>query len=355
MYHARLRRLATEGQLPKGSCSFRAPTFRQLPLTKAFCFALPVNPPPFFVSFSDLDSYLAALSDKKHDFEFEIKSLFAKKLPPVVSTACLATLFGFSPEFITAIRRNSAHYYRTFTIKKGKKERVIRAPKVALKVLQKWFGYHLDRAVTQLPCVHGFVRETSSAKAASIHCNASWVYSIDLRNFFSSISKVQVCLSLSELGYSERGSQLISDLCCFDGFLAQGSPASPILSNLIFRTTDEELLGIAGSHGIRYTRYADDLVFSGTGPISEGLESKIKAAVTGMGWEIALEKEYLSKLPYRMKVHGLLVNGAKPRLTKGYRNRIRAYLHLLANGKIAEKNMAKVMGHLAYSKMVDSL
>jgi hypothetical protein len=135
--------------------------------------------------------------------------------------------------------------------------------------------------------------------------------------------------------------------------LPQGSPASPVLSNLAFRNTDHKLIELSLNLNIRYTRYADDLVFSATGEKPEGLEDKIKSILEADGWVIAPEKEEFSISPYRLKVHGLIVNGASPRLTKGYRNRIRAYKHLLKTNKII-KNKDKINGHLAYSDQVDN-
>lgn len=75
--------------------------------------------------------------------------------------------------------------------------------------------------------------------------------------------------------------------------------------------------------------------------------------MTGRGWVIADEKEHLAELPNRLKVHGLLVHGPKPRMTKGYRNRIRAYRHLIENGKIKSEDIDKVKGHLAYAAQVE--
>ena len=136
------------------------------------------------------------------------------------------------------------------------------------------------------------------------------------------------------------------------GHLPQGSPASPVLSNLAFQNTDKKFIELANALGIRYTRYADDLVFSGTNAQPDGISEKIKEILNIDNWEIAPEKEENSKAPYRLKVHGLVVNGVTPRLTKGYRNRIRAYKHLLNTNNI-KNNKEKIQGHLAYADQVE--
>jgi hypothetical protein len=265
----------------------------------------------------------------------------------------LATLFGYSAKFAGALYMRSEKYYRTFTIPKGKKRRTINAPKVALKVIQKWFGFHLAEAVKFDGAVYAFVQGRSAVDAAALHCGADWVYSVDIENFFPSTPLQTVAQALTEVGYPEHGAEVIAKLCCYNGGLAQGSPASPVLSNLVFRDVDAELMAVAKAHELRFTRYADDVVFSGKGEFPEEIKPGVKNAIESRGWKIATAKEHLAKRPNRLKVHGLLVHGENPRLTKGYRNRIRAFKHLLAKDAIDPEDFARVMGHLSYASSVE--
>jgi RNA-directed DNA polymerase len=274
--------------------------------------------------------------------------------PPALSVGVVATLFGLSIPFVRAMSKNPGRYYRVFTIRKGKKARKISAPKVALKLLQSWIGWHLSRAVELNECVLGFVPEKNGViEAAKRHCSARWVYSLDLRDFFPSIHSERVEAALCALGYPAQSAAFIRSLCTLNGALPQGSPASPVLSNLVFTDTDIALFRLANEYGVRYTRYADDLVFSGEGEVPFQLQEGVRSVLKAHGWVIAEEKEHLVELPKRLKVHGLLVHGNAPRMTKGYRNRIRAYRHLLAIGKIKSEDLAKVKGHLSYASQVD--
>lgn len=283
-----------------------------------------------------------------------MQPLVDRGLPPALSVGVVATLFGVSIPFVRAMSLNPHRYYRVFTIRKGKKERRISAPKIALKLLQSWMGTHLSRAVQLDDCVLGFVPERHGViEAAKRHCNARWVYSLDLRDFFPSVKDRQVEAALRALGYSGNSAAFIVSLCTLNGSLPQGSPASPVLSNLVFSDTDNALVKIASEEGVRYTRYADDLVFSGGGDVPPRLQERVRSALAVRGWEIAAEKEQLVELPKRLKVHGLLVHGAAPRLTKGYRNRIRAYRHLISKDKIAAVDLDEVRGHLAYAAQVE--
>ena len=135
--------------------------------------------------------------------------------------------------------------------------------------------------------------------------------------------------------------------------LVQGSPCSPIISNIVLRKLDAQLQQYAQRIGATYTRYADDIVFSGDGDPPEGIAEEIRRLVVGDGWTISEHKTRLDRLPNRLKVHGLLVHGDELRLTKGYRNRIRAYRHLIENKAIDEADMLKILGHINYAKQVE--
>lgn len=263
-------------------------------------------------------------------------------------------MFGVSSEFIGAISRAPTRYYRIFKIKKGKKTRTIQAPKVALKLLQAWFAHHVADAIQLPDCVYGFVPGRSGVKeAALVHCAANWVYSLDVRDFFPSIAEHQVSDALVRIGYTIQTANFLSRLITLGGVLPQGSPASPVMSNIVFSPTDNLLVALAAELGVRYTRYADDLVFSGVDAPPAMLQERAREIVTGAGWVIADSKEHFAQLPARLKVHGLLVHGDRPRLTKGYRNRIRAFKHLLAAEKISAADQRRIRGHLAYAEFID--
>ena len=253
--------------------------------------------PPLLVSYSSVEGYLSALTPELRDeHDEEIRALVANRLPPVVSSKCLSVLFGYSTQFVKALSLKNYKYYREFTIRKVKKRRKIQAPRVALKVIQKWFGYHLAEALPVDDYVYGFVAGRSAIDAAAKHCGSSWVYSVDIQNFFPSTKDDVVIEELVELGYSEKGAALITHLCCYNNSLGQGAPSSPVLSNLVMRPIDLELGTLADELGITFSRYADDIVFSGDNPSPCILFHR--TLVRGFGWtsgsEMALDEEDLS-------------------------------------------------------------
>lgn len=315
---------------------------------------LAMKAPPLLVSYSSLEDYLAALGPMLRDqHEVEIRQLVDQGLPPIVSSRCLAVLFGFTTNFVNAMRIENWKYYRRFSIKSGKKTRHIHAPKVALKVIQKWFGSHLAATLQFDDYVYGFVKGRSAIGAAAFHRNARWVYSIDIQDFFSSTPAALMKNSLQEIGYSQKACDIIVPLCCFRENLAQGAPSSPVLSNLVMREIDSQLFKISQAHDVRFTRYADDMVFSGKDEFPTALKDETKSVFDNTVWILSKEKEYFAELPNRLKVHGLLVHGSRPRLTKGYRNRIRAFKHVLESGKAKNRDIKRLSGHIKYAKSVD--
>ena len=229
--------------------------------------------PPLLVSFISPENFLSALPEELLDeHRPKIIDLISQGLPPVVSSRCLAVLFGYSTKFVNAMAANSHNYYREFSIRTGRKRRQIQSPKVALKVIQKWFGHHLAQALPVEDYVFGFVKGRSTLDAASKHCGSDWVYSVDIENFFPSTHKSRVVSQLTQLGYSPKAANLLGNLCCYKDALAQGAPSSPVLSNLVMHPTDVKIKAIADKLGLTFTRYADDIVFSGTGEFPHNLK-----------------------------------------------------------------------------------
>ncbi|MCV9997586.1 reverse transcriptase family protein [Pararhizobium sp. YC-54] len=282
----------------------------------------------------------------------EIYRLAEIGLPPIVSRDALAVMLGVNPGLIWSLEQKPEKYYRYFPIKKGKGERHIYAPRVALKVIQKWISFHLSKVYLPPKHVFGFVPGKSHLQAAAVHCGASWVFSVDIRDFFPSTSVLQVEKALRVIGYSTGSASLLAKFFCLSGGLAQGAPTSPVLSNIAFYDVDSVLLDISKAYECRLSRYADDIVFSGACEFPAGLPMAISQIFEGLDWKLAPEKTETAISPNRLKVHGLLVHGDRIRLTKGYRNRIRAYEHLLASGLVRDDDRRRIKGHLKYAQQV---
>ncbi|MCC5795305.1 MAG: RNA-directed DNA polymerase, partial [Chromatiales bacterium] len=203
--------------------------------------------------------------------------------------------------------------------------------------------------------VFGFVPGRSHIQAAQVHLRARWTLSVDLEDFFPSTPQGLVQQKLEELSYPPSAASMLSNLLCFNGGLAQGAPTSPLLSNMAMTKLDEGLIELAEARSLRLSRYADDIVLSGDGVHESDLLGEIKKIVKNTPWKLSRRKTELAVAPRRRKVHGLLVHGERVRLTKGYRNKIRAYQHLLDRGAVAEDDRDSLMGHVRYAHFIEPL
>lgn len=316
-------------------------------------------PPPLLVAFPSEERLVLAASHDLPSGEIQaLKALIALRLPPVTSVDSLALLFGLSSSLVGAMVRNPSRYYRAFEIKSGNRTRRIHTPMVALKVIQRWFGYHLSHAVSLSDHVHGFVPKRSTVTAARHHCPAQWILSLDIRNFFGSVTADRVFACLIGLGYERLAAHLITDLCTMplDGGvrgLPQGAPSSPVLANIAFRETDKKLELLTKERSLRISRYADDISVSGHEAPEPQLLAEIGRLIESDGWVIAQNKTRLSAAPRsHPQVLGLLVDGPVPRLPKRYRNRLRMMRYMLKTSYLTEAERATFAGHVAYAESI---
>lgn len=313
--------------------------------------------PPYLVSFFDKEDFKKALSKETIAVDaLEIERLVEIGLPPLTSINVLAVLFGYSAGFVVSITKRSDRHYRKFKINKGNKVRTITAPKVGLKIVQKWLSTYLAKLYNH-DNVYGFIPGKSTKDAAAIHCASLTVYSADIIDFFQSIRYEHVVNALVKIGYTTKQAGIIASLCCYKGYLAQGSPASPVISNMVLSVFDNEISAYCTENSLRYTRYADDIVISSTRILSQNEINEVKVKVSAQldkcDLKMSGKKEKVMVSPNRMKVYGLIVNGDKPRLTKGYRNRIRAFKHLKNNSLIKSDDIKKIDGHINYSLFIE--
>lgn len=316
-----------------------------------------MNAAPLLVSFNTFNKFLESLPENhRATFQQELEELHGKSLPTGISEVCIAVLFGYSLNFVYALSKKQHKFYRSFQIKQGKKTRTIHSPRVALKVVQKWFGTHLSNALDFDNHVYGFVKDRSFVDAAKTHQGAKWVYSIDIEDFFQSITGFHVCEVLKELGYSHDSATLLSNICTLNSKLAQGSPASPVISNLVLKDVDAELKAVANKFGLQVSRYADDIVFSGKAEFNDKIPVEIQAIFENTPFSLNNDKTYFADAEkgQRLKIHGLLIKEDKVTLTKGYRNKIRGFSHMIERGKVSEDDLPRLKGHLRFAEFIEA-
>ena len=193
--------------------------------------------------------------------------------------------------------------YRYLTVARGDGlPRVIESPKARLKEIQRWLLHEILDHVPPHDAAHGFTRGRSVISHARLHTHQETVLRLDLKDFFASIAAARVYGIFVTMGYAPSVAHVLTGLSTntvaqavwsriprtaerrlvqprfwlgrqlATPHLPQGAPTSPALANLAAFRLDRRLTGLARASGLRYSRYADDLTFSGAGALRRRAE-----------------------------------------------------------------------------------
>lgn len=176
----------------------------------------------------------------------------------------LALGFDYSYFLYLIYAGDIERHYTEFNIsKKNGKQRVIAAPNDRLKLLQKRLANILVEIYRPKRAVHAFTSEKSIVTNARPHLRKKNILKIDLENFFPSIHFGRVRNFFQTVfQFPQDVATTLARICCYKGALPQGTPTSPILSNMICLRLDGQLNRLAHDCRCSYTRYADDITFS---------------------------------------------------------------------------------------------
>lgn len=209
---------------------------------------------------------------KKEEIERAIKKL--EELVNCKSKKDFSNLLDIKLKTIYYILRiNEEPLYEEFTIpKKNGGMRNISAPNDHLKIIQKKLKRNLDMCYVAIThnnfnkkLAHGFIRKKSIITNSQYHKNKRYVLNIDLKDFFPSINFGRVRGFFIKNKYfklNEDVATLIAQIACYNNQLPQGSPCSPIISNLLALSLDKYLFSLSKRYRFTYTRYADDITIS---------------------------------------------------------------------------------------------
>jgi retron-type reverse transcriptase len=239
------------------------------------------------------------------------------------------------------------HYIQFAVPKKNGGERILSAPHLALARAQRWIFQEFVSKLHVDPAAHGFLSGRSILTNARLHSGQTIVVNLDLEGFFPSIGFPRVRMVFERAGYSPSVATIMALLCTesprttavFEGTtfyiatgprgLPQGACTSPGLSNQVARRFDRRLSGLAGKLDLVYTRYADDLTFSG----DEGLEGRVGYLLARVrhiaqeeGFAVNEKKTRVQRRNRQQMVTGLVVND-RPGVSRAEVRRLRAILH----------------------------
>lgn len=248
------------------------------------------------------------------------------------------------------------HHTYVWRPRPGRVPRLLEVPKPRLRAVQRTA---LDEILTFLPvheAAHGFVPGRSAITGAAVHTGRQVVVALDLAHFFAAVSAPSVFGLLRRGGLSEPVAHTLTGLCTHvvpprviaamppggspedraalrralaTPHLPQGAPTSPTLANASVWRLDTRLAGWAASVDATYTRYADDLTFSG----DDRFAARVDAFVRGVGRIVADEghtlnahKTRVRRRGVRQSVTGIVVN-EHPSVGRAEFDRLKAILH----------------------------
>jgi RNA-directed DNA polymerase len=244
--------------------------------------------------------------------------------------------------------------YRTFRIpKRSGGFRQIAHPIPSLRALQRWVLRHiLDKLKTTSSC-YGFARGSGLRVHAAQHIGANAVLSLDLRDFFPSITIARVIRVFRASGYDSSGALLLAHLCTFRGVLPQGAPSSPKLANLACFRMDRRLSGLAAHRELIYTRYADDLSFSGPNVAALAKVKPIIAQIVrDCGFRLNNEKTRLRGPSRARTITGLVLSADAAGIGRRRLRELRARIHWIHTSGDAAA-LASLQGWLDFISDVD--
>jgi RNA-directed DNA polymerase len=283
----------------------------------------------------------------------------------IYSTRRLEFLLGRSRVELHDLASKAVRYYEPFPLK-PKQRRF--AKKVAPQK-KRW----IDHAVDPLKAIQsriqerllgplilpehllGGVRGKSVANNARVHLGAPYLITIDIKNFFPSITPTQVRVVFREiLNCSPAVSYLLAGLTTYRGRLPQGAPTSPILANLVLSGFDGEIRAVCKQNGICYSSWVDDLAFSGDSVSS--VIGPVIATLMKAGFRVSHRK--IKRMgPRDRKVLNNLVLGKFTTVSKQYRARIRAGIHNLKCGRVSAPEIGAYVeglrGNISYLQLFD--
>lgn len=275
------------------------------------------------------------------------------------------------PELLSlASDKTNSNYHEFLINKKNGGKRLIHAPNKRLMEIQSCIRYLLTGA---------YFVGTSTTSIAARHVGKDIVYNIDIKDFFPSITGIQITKKLIEKGYNYDVATLLSNLSTMRSskngvpVLPQGSPASPALAEIVMEDLDKRLYGYASKHGFSYSRYVDDITFSCKRSMPWFIHANFfKKIIKSEGFEINEKKSRVSFKGQRQEVLGLTVN-ERLNVSKKYIKDLRTIIHnwekdgyIKANNKLLmhrfkntvnpTENIPRmeyiVSGKLSYLKMV---
>lgn len=226
-----------------------------------------------------------------------------------------------------------SNYFEFKIKKKNGGFRSIDSPSVELKSMQRLFANYLNVYYFAIKpvCSYGFLLNLKGysyniVSNAQQHIGKRHLLNIDLKDFFHSINSTRVHhFFVNTMKFDRDVATILTALSCFRGRLPMGAPTSPVISNLICLQLDGKLMELSQKYNLIYTRYADDLTFSGNN-LDDSIKNAINEVIIAEGFLLNLKKIRFQSDKSRQVVTGIKVN-TKTNIDRRYVRNLRAIFH----------------------------
>ncbi len=283
-----------------------------------------------------------------------------------------------------------AHYFHQPLVKRDGRIRMLEVPKQNVKEIQRRLLAEIIDRIPPHAAVHGFRLGHSIRTFAAPHVGRRVVLRMDLADFFPAVSLGRIQSLFRTAGYPERVAQMLAGVCtcvtpvevwqrpALDHLpraarlhyerlysrrhLPQGAPTSPALANLAAFRLDCRLAALAEAAGATYTRYADDLAFSGDDDFARGVHRfrlHVAAITIDEGFAVNFRKTRIMRHAVRQRLAGIVVN-AHPNILRADYDRLKAILTNCVRHGPASQNReghqdfaAHLLGRVAFVEMVN--
>ena len=297
------------------------------------------------------------------------------KLFPLLTLNHLSVATGLKYGFLRKVVARKAgryvHFYMRKRVPGRHSVRMISVPAPKLMQCQSWIVRNILKHVRPHANSYAYHPHSNPVFAARRHTEAVWLVKVDIHDFFHAINEHAVYRVFRSLGYAGILSLELARICTMAadrpahaedpsvryvspaveyyqtpsaGILPQGAPTSPMLSNLVMQAIDDRLTDLAKRSDMRFTRYADDIVFSCTDKRSGSsvrlVRNQILKVLNKAGFRPNLRKTVIRGPGDRKVVLGMLVDGSRPRLAKEFKDQLRMHLYYLSNPKFGPAHHA---------------
>lgn len=200
------------------------------------------------------------------------------------------------------------HYEYLEIPKKDGSKRKLLAPDFLLKQIQKNILNHILKGLSISEYATAYHRGSDIVKNAEVHLGKPMILKLDIKHFFDTITFEHVkSLVFKESLFPDGIANLLTILCTYQNHLPQGAPTSPMISNIILKEFDEEIGQFCIENNITYSRYCDDMTFSGIFDKDKVIHF-VKKTLENYGFKLNKKKTKLLTKGSRQSVTGIIVN-----------------------------------------------